>query len=249
MAERGQGSNLPLRKLVEAELSKLDQAAGRSQAGRLSSVEKNAVTFLCLTTEPIRQKVRLIWGDEKVAHSAVPTEFLDIKGQGRFLMETTVPEEKAEWRERTAPAEEKLLLWLDRLSEAFSWRVQEAYEKSERPSMDAVAHKFRDTEPEIVYRTCCMFLESSPDQIALMSSERQQHLLQDFLRGKISSMVPSAKAMDPTYRPRTHLRFLREAMSMASGDQQALQAEEAQAEATRNSQKAMLLDSLNTCAR
>ncbi|CAJ1390192.1 unnamed protein product [Effrenium voratum] len=241
-AERRMGSTVPLRRLVEAELGKIDAAAGRSQAGKLSSVERNAVTFLCLTTEPVRRKLHCIWGDEKVAHSAIPTEYLDIKGPARFLLETTVPEEKAEWRERTAPSEERILLWLDRMAEAFSWRLREAYEKAERPAMDSVAHKFRDGEPEVVYRTACMFLESNPDQVALMSQERQQEMLQEFLRGKIHSMVASAKAMDPTYRPRTHLRFLREALSMSEGDQQALQAEEAQAEASRNSQKAMLLE-------
>ena len=114
------------------------------------------------------------------------------------------------WHSILTPTEDKYVAWLRRVGGRFQAKVEETLAKGKMPNLRNFASQYRDAEPELVWRTVCMWMSGRPDVMRLSSRARFTDLEHMFFRGVLDKdLFDKARVTDPTFNF-LDLRFMRD---------------------------------------
>jgi hypothetical protein len=231
------GNRKPWRKIFTEAIADFNRRTKVSTC-KVSSQEEKSIIWLDSQSPAVRRQISIIWGDERVANSAVTLEMLVMPCLDSCAEPPVKRETNLAWYNMLAVTETKVLMWLERCSVAFNYRVEKTKDQKKAANLPLFAAQYRDESAEVVWRTVCLWVDSLPAQKELLSAARQAELRTMFLKGQGDDvLVPKAKLMDPAYSC-SELRWLREKESASVCDMTLISQGSAQEQAEQQAQVA-----------
>lgn len=212
------GTRKSTKMLLQEALNQFNSAEALSKR-RLSAEEQGATVFLHGRSKEFRRLMKMVWGQERPEHTAVPVNLLNSK----FLLEESpLPVNKKDnpwWHATLEVTEPKLQLWLERQWGRWCAQLEIVEMKGRKASLRNDAALYRDSEPELVWRMVCVtevLLHDKKDQ-----PEHCGKIKKAFLRGVLdAAMLAEVTAMRKEFRPDS-LMLTDEYHSVGPGDQEA----------------------------
>jgi hypothetical protein len=233
------GNRKPRRRLLQEELMAMKKMT-KVASGKTTTTEDKIILWLSTQPATVLEKLRTIWSEERAQHSAVPYEILESSYLDPMAENTAAPKNKNPvWHRLLEVTPQKVLLFLDRLAAAFNHRLQQTRDRSKTPNLQAFASHYREDNPELTWRTTCMFEDCLTLQVSTLSQTRRAEIQLMFLRGELQDMLPKAKVMDPNYSA-AELRWMKEAEISSANDADLQQALNRTQETNKQSQYAQL---------
>ena len=121
-------------------------------------------------------------------HTAVPTNLLGSSFLSKAYEFHLPKATHAIWHEIIAPTEGKYMIWLERASGRFQRKVSETLSRGRAPNTRNFGSMYRDAEPEVVYKMCCLWAWLLPHMAAAHTPRRIEQLTEMFYTGPPPSM-------------------------------------------------------------
>lgn len=208
------GSTRKARTTVLAEVVRDYNKQEKIRACKINPDEIAAIRFLSSRGPEFLHLLKVVWGQERTAHTACP---LNLLSAGFLDVQKDLPvnaKDNPMWCNILQLTEEKCLMWLRRVHGRFLAKIQETVSKGKAPNLRNYGHMYRDTEPELVWRTVCLFTYAHADLVRLHSAARVKELETMFYRGVLDKdMLDKVRLMDANFAA-TDLRFVQDSPSL-----------------------------------
>ena len=189
------------------------------RACKLLPEETACIKLIARECEEVRALLEVIWGEDKMANTAVPLSLLAAK----FLNEESeVPvsrENNAKWHHilQVTPAKRHQFLlrcWL-----RFQHKVQETINKGKNPNLRNYAGQYREADSELTWRIVCAWhTEGRPRLLGLVKPEEMPKWDLQFYRGFLDSAFnDKCRALDPSFQAED-LAFIRTLLQGSMAD-------------------------------
>ena len=170
---------------------------------KLSPEETACVKLIARETPQTKHLLEVIWGEDKMQHTAVPMNLLASK----FLNEEAeVPVSRSAnpcWNQLLQVTTDRRYQFLFRCWSRFQHKVQETILKGKIPNLRNFASQYRESEPEITWRMVCTYFgEARPRLLTLVSTPAEVQVWDEqFLRGALdSALADKCRVMDPSFK-------------------------------------------------
>ena len=142
-AKPASAKSKPRRKLFQDEITAMRKTT-KVAASRISPSEEKVVLWLSTQTPAVLRKLQFIWGEERVAQSAITLDMLEQDYINPFLEVAVSKEKNPRWNSLLQVTEQKILLYLDRLNGGFQNRIQQTLARGKSPDLRQFSAHYRE---------------------------------------------------------------------------------------------------------
>ena len=133
----------PRRKLFQEEVAAMRKTT-KIAASRITPIEEKVILWLSTQTPAVLRKLQFIWGEERVAQSAITLDTLDQDYLNPFQEVAVSKERNPRWNNLLQVTEQKILLHLERLNSGFQNRTQQTVARGKSPDLRQFSSHYRE---------------------------------------------------------------------------------------------------------
>jgi hypothetical protein len=133
----------PRRKLFQEEIAAMRKTT-KVAASRITPTEEKVILWLSTQNAAVLRKLQFIWGEERVAQSAITLEMLEQDYLNPFQEVAVTQEKNPRWNNMLQVTEQKILLYLDRLNGGFQNRIQQTVARGKAPDLRQFSAHYRE---------------------------------------------------------------------------------------------------------